>query len=223
MIPSFALERAQEVILALGQLRARGTIPRIPVYVDSPLATKLTDVFRRHPDCYGRDAYALLRDGTPFEFDDLAYVTEVEQSKAIDASPGPAVVIAGSGMCEGGRVLHHLRTMIEDVRNTIALVGFQAEHTLGRRIAERRPQVKIFGMMHELHAEIVVLDGFSAHADQRGLVEFAHAVRSRGPLRRVFLVHGEPHAQAALAQQLTARGLAEVAAPGPGDRVRLVG
>ncbi len=223
VIPSFALERAQEVIFALGQLRARGAIPRIPVYVDSPLATRLTDVFRRHPDCYGRDAYALLRDGTPFEFDGLAYVTELEQSKVIDVSPGPAIVIAGSGMCEGGRVLHHLRMMIEDPRNTIAIVGFQAEHTLGRRIAERRPKVKIFGMMHELHAEIVVLDGFSAHADQRGLIEFAHAVRSRGPLGRVFLVHGEPRAQAALAQQLTARGLTEVAAPGPGDRVRLIG
>jgi metallo-beta-lactamase family protein len=132
-------------------------------------------------------------------------------------------VIAGSGMCEGGRVLHHLRALVSDPRNTVAIVGFQAEHTLGRRIAERRSQVKIFGMMHELHAEVVVFDGFSAHADQAGLIEFAEAVRRRqqpGALRGVFLVHGEPPAQAALAAQLVARGFTCVAPP-QGDRAEL--
>lgn len=221
VIPSFALERAQEVIYALGQLRARGAIPALPIYVDSPLATKLTEVFRLHPDCYDHETFARLRDGSPFEFDGLHYVTDVEASKAIDTAPGPAVVIAGSGMCEGGRVLHHLRALIEDPRNTIAIVGFQAEHTLGRRIAERRPQVKIFGMMHELHAEVVVFDGFSAHADQAGLVEFAEAVRKKGALGRIFLVHGEPPAQAALTAQLAARGFASVSAPALGEHVVL--
>lgn len=221
VIPAFALERAQEIVYALGRLRARGAIPALPVHVDSPLATRLTDVFRLHPDCYDREAFARLSVGSPFEFDGLRYVTDVEDSKAIDQAPEPAIVIAGSGMCEGGRVLHHLRALIADPRNTIAIVGFQAEHTLGRRIAERRPQVKIFGMMHELHAEVVVFDGFSAHADQAGLVEFAEAVRRRGALRRVLLVHGEPPAQDALARALAARGFPEVQAPAHGDRIVL--
>lgn len=223
VIPAFALERAQEIIFALGRLRRRGALPTVPIYVDSPLATKLTEVFRLHPDCYDQDAFAQLQTGSLFEFDGLRYVTDVEDSKAIDTAPGPAIVIAGSGMCEGGRVLHHLRALVSDPRNTVAIVGFQAEHTLGRRIAERRSQVKIFGMMHELHAEVVVFDGFSAHADQAGLIEFAEAVRRRqqpGALRGVFLVHGEPPAQAALAAQLVARGFTCVAPP-QGDRAEL--
>ena len=219
VIPAFALERAQELILTLSRLRARAAIPMIPTYLDSPLATKVTEIFRLHPDCYDKDTYALLRAGTPFEFDGLQYVDAVDSSKAIDASAEPAIVIAGSGMCEGGRVLHHLRATIEDSRNTVAIVGFQAENTLGRRIAERRPQVKIFGIMHELHAEVVVLDGFSAHADQRGLVEFAAAVHAR----KIVLVHGEPPAQAALTRQLAVRGLGDVVAPALGDRARLAG
>jgi Cft2 family RNA processing exonuclease len=173
VIPAFALERAQEIIFALGRLRSRGAVPTVPIYVDSPLATKLTGVFRLHPDCYDHDAFAQLQTGSLFEFDGLRYVTDAEDSKAIDTAPGPAIVIAGSGLCEGGRVLHHLRVLVSDPRNTVAIVSFQAEHTLGRRIAERRRQVKIFGMMHDLHAEVVVFDGFSAHADQAGLIEFA--------------------------------------------------
>lgn len=223
VIPSFALERAQEIIYTLGKLRHRGALPAIPIYVDSPLATKLTDVFRLHPDCYDRETFAQLQAGSLFEFDGLRYVTDVEDSKAIDATPGPAIVIAGSGMCEGGRVLHHLRALISDPRNTIAIVGFQAEHTLGRRIAERRPQVKIFGIMHDLHAEVVVFDGFSAHADQPGLVAYCEAVRARqgaGKLREVVLVHGEPPAQVALRELLAARGFS-VVSPGLGDRIEL--
>lgn len=225
VIPSFALERAQEIIFALGRLRRRGAVPAVPIFVDSPLATKLTDVFRLHPDCYDRETFAQLQTGSLFEFDGLRYVTEVEDSKAIDAMPGPAIVIAGSGMCEGGRVLHHLRALISDPRNTVAIVGFQAEHTLGRRISERRPQVKIFGMLQELHAEVAVFDGFSAHADQLGLVEFCDAVRGRqaaGKLREIFLVHGEPAAQAALAVQLAARGFPHVISPGLGERIELI-
>jgi metallo-beta-lactamase family protein len=221
VIPAFALERAQELVYGLGQLRARGAVPALPVYVDSPLATRLTDVFRLHPDCYDREAYARLSDGSPFEFEGLRYVTDVESSRAIDQAPGPAIVIAGSGMCEGGRVLHHLRQLIADPRNTVAIVGFQAEHTLGRRIAERRPSVKIFGIMRELHAEVVVFDGFSAHADQLGLVEFVEAVRRQGALRRIFLVHGEPPAQAGLAAALAERRFTGVQVPAHGDRVAL--
>ncbi|MCE9575393.1 MAG: MBL fold metallo-hydrolase [Deltaproteobacteria bacterium] len=223
IIPSFALERAQEVVYTLKQLRAEDRVgPPVPVYLDSPLATRLTNVFRRYPGSYGQAALDLLHVGdSPFDFEGLRYVTDAEDSKAVGETPGPAVIIAGSGMCEGGRVLHHLRTTISDPKNTIIMVGFQAEHTLGRRIAERRKEVRIFGLMHDLHAEVVVLDGFSAHADQQGLLDFAEAVRARGPLRQVVLVHGEPAAEDALAAELGKRGFPQVAAPERGARIRI--
>jgi metallo-beta-lactamase family protein len=222
IIPSFALERAQEVVYELKRLRLAKRIPAMPVYVDSPLAVKLTDVFKLHPDCYDRETYELLRGGqSPFDFDGLEYVSDVEQSRGIDARGGPCIVISASGMCEAGRILHHLRATIEDERNTILIVGFQAQHTLGRRLVERRSEVRLFGVMHPLLAEVVVLEGFSAHADQAGLVEFADAVRQRGKLRQVILVHGEPPAQQALAGILARRGFPEAQAPKPGDRIRL--
>jgi metallo-beta-lactamase family protein len=222
VIPSFALERAQEVIYELRQLRMAKRIPALPVYVDSPLTVKLTDVFKLHPDCYDREAYALLHSGhSPFEFEGLEYVTDVEQSKIISQSDGPCIIISASGMCEAGRVLHHLRTTVESTKNTVVIVGFQAEHTLGRRIAERRKEVRIFGVMRPLAAEVVVLDGFSAHADQAGLLAFAEAVRERGPLQQVILIHGEPPAQRTLSALLSKRGFPSVAMPKPGDRIRL--
>jgi metallo-beta-lactamase family protein len=222
VIPAFALERAQELIYQLKQLRTAGQIPAIPVYVDSPLTVKLTDVFRLHPECFDREARQLLQQSSsPFEFEGLRYVSEVEDSKAIDAESGPAIVIAGSGMCEGGRVLHHLRAIIGDPRHTVAIVGFQAQHTLGRRLVERRPEVRIFGLKLDRRAEVVVLDGFSAHADQNDLVTFAEETRQRGPLRQVLLVHGEPQAQEALAAELGRRGFPDVRAPAAGERLRL--
>lgn len=222
VIPSFALERAQEIVYSLGRLRAAGRIPALPVYVDSPLTVKLTEVFKLHPDCYDHETAALLAGGrSPFEFDGLHYVSEVEESKAIDASSRPAIIIAASGMCEGGRVLHHLQATIEDPANTVVIVGFQAQHTLGRRLVERRKEVRIFGVMRPRAAQVVVLDGFSAHADQKGLVSFAEAVRDRGALARVILVHGEPTAQTALARLLGDRGFPRVVAPAPGDRLAL--
>jgi metallo-beta-lactamase family protein len=222
VIPAFALERAQELIYQLKLLRAADRIPAVPVYVDSPLTVKLTDVFRLHPECFDREARALLQQSSsPFEFEGLRYVSEVDDSKAIDAEDRPSIIIAGSGMCEGGRVLHHLRAIVGDPRHTIAIVGFQAQHTLGRRLVERRPQVRIFGLMHDRRADVVVLNGFSAHADQRELLAFAEETRRQGPLRQVRLVHGEPAAQDALAAELVRRGFPDVAAPAPGEVLRL--
>lgn len=222
IIPSFALERAQEVIFALKQLKSSGRLPDIPVYVDSPLTVKLTEVFKLHPECYDEQAAELLRgNDSPFDFAGLHYVSEVADSMAIDAAPGPAIVISASGMCEAGRVLHHLRRTVEDAKNTIMIVGFQAQHTLGRRIVERRPMVRIFGVMRPLAAEVVVFNGFSAHADRDGLVGFASEVAARGALRSIMLVHGEPAAQSALVNALQGRNLcSEVRAPAMGERVR---
>lgn len=220
IIPSFALERAQEVLYALNRLQSQGRLPRIPVYVDSPLTVKVTDVFKTHPECYDAETRALIQsDRSPFEFDNLRYVSDKEASKGITASSEAAIIISASGMCEAGRVLHHLKSTIEDEKNTIIIVGFQAQHTLGRRIVERRQRVRIFGVERDLRAQVAVLSGFSAHADQADLLRFAEAVRAQGSLRRVFLVHGELPAQRVLKAKLEERNFPSVDIPAPGDIV----
>lgn len=222
IVPSFALERAQEVVYSLKHLADRGRLPNVPVYVDSPLTVKLTDVFRLHPECYDDETRAILNSGdSPFDFDQLRYVSSVEDSKAIDRSDEPAVIISASGMCEFGRVVHHLVATLENRKNTVLIVGYQAQHTLGRRLVEQRPRVRIFGVERERHAEVVVLDGFSAHAGQDDLLEFAEAVRASGPLRQVSLVHGEAEPRATLKAMLEARGFPSVSAPRRGDRIQI--
>jgi len=222
IVPTFALERAQEVIYALKRLRSQGRLPEVPVYVDSPLTVKLTDVFRIHPDCFDAQARALLLSGdSPFDFDGLRYVSAVEDSKAIDRSDQPAVVIAASGMCEFGRVVHHLAAGIENRNNSVIIVGYQAQHTLGRRLVEQRPRVRIFGIERERRAEVAVLDGFSAHADRNDLLEYAEAVREAGPLRHVALVHGEGPSRNALKTLLEERGFPSVITPSRGDMLEI--
>ncbi len=222
-IPAFALERAQEVVFALKQLRRKGEIPAVPVFIDSPLTAKITEVFKMHPECFDAEARGLMRgNDSPFDFPGLQYVSDVEESKALSSSDKPAVIIAASGMCEAGRVLHHLRTGVEDPKNTVLIVGFQAQHTLGRRLVERRARVRIFGVERDRRAEVVVLNGFSAHADQHDLITYANACRERGPLRKVALVHGEPKAQQALRGLLVdEHGYPDVSIPTPGTKMRL--
>jgi metallo-beta-lactamase family protein len=192
----------------------------MPVYVDSPLTVKITDVFRLHPECLDDHARTLIEGNeSPFDFPDLRYIDSVEDSKALSASRTPAIVISASGMCEGGRVLHHLRAIIGSSKNAILIVGFQAPHTLGRRLVERRDEVRIFGLPHDRRAEVAVLDGFSAHADQQDLVAFAEAVRERGALEQIALVHGEPGPQRDLTARLEERGFARIASPDAGERL----
>jgi metallo-beta-lactamase family protein len=218
VVPSLGLARAQEVIFALKKLREAGRIPAVPVYIDSPLTVRITDVFRMHPDCYDSQTRELLANGgSPFDFPGLRYTASIADSMAIDESAEPCVIIAASGMCEAGRVLHHLKALAGDRRNTIMIVGFQAEHTLGRRIVERRDKIRIFGVERKLCAEVVTLNGMSAHADQADLAAFAESVRERGPLRNVVLVHGEPKAQTALQDLLISRRFPDVRVPAPGD------
>ncbi len=222
VIPTFALERAQEIIYILKKLGVQKRIPKIPVYVDSPLTVKLTDIFELHPECYDREFFEALHSReSPFEFPGLTYVSSVEDSKRIDTEAGSSIILSASGMCEGGRVLHHLQATIEDPKNMVLIVGYQAEHTLGRRIVEKRPEVKIFGEMHRLKAEVRVLNGFSAHADQADLISFAKSVFAKGSLNRVILVHGEHHAQEILAAQLSKQAFKQVDIPKPGDRIHL--
>jgi metallo-beta-lactamase family protein len=221
VIPAFALERAQELIHSLKRLHQHRRMPPMRVYVDSPLAVKVTDIFRLHPECFDAETRALIQGkDSPFDFEGLRYVTDVEESKVVSASSEPAVIIAASGMCEAGRVLHHLKATVEDPRNAVVIVGFQAQHTLGRRIVERRSRIRIFGVERDPCAEVAVLNGFSAHADQPELLAFAENVRARGSLRGVVLVHGEPVAQRAMADRLGERGFPTVWTPAPGERIR---
>ena len=220
LVPSFALERAQEVIFYLKKLRAKGLIPLVPVYVDSPLTVKITDIFKLHPECFDAETRGLLRgNDSPFEFDDLQYIQDKEASKAVSGRSEPSIVISASGMCEAGRILHHLKSSIEDDANTVLIVGFQAQHTLGRRLVEKRDRVKIFGVERDRRADVVVLNGFSAHADQQDLLEYADQSKARGELRQIALVHGEPKPQRVLRELLQARGHREVVMPEPGDKL----
>jgi metallo-beta-lactamase family protein len=222
IVPSFALERAQEVVFAIKRLRMKGAIPDIPVYVDSPLTVKITDVFKMHPECYDEETRAMIAGRqSPFEFDHLRYVSDKEDSKALDASRESSIIISASGMCEAGRVLHHLKASIEDAKNAVVIVGFQAPHTLGRRIVERRQRVKIFGVERDLRAEVVVMNGFSAHADQNDLLAYAEHTKNTGPLDKVILVHGDPGPQRVLREKLAERGITKVSNPAPGDVIEV--
>ncbi len=190
IVPAFAVGRTQQLVLMLHQLTEQKAIPTLPIFVDSPLAVNATEAYRRHPECYDEETRAFLQDGEdPFGFSRLRYIREVSESKALNDLQGPYVVISASGMCEAGRILHHLRNNIADPRNTVLIAGFQAEHTLGRRIVEKQPVVPIFGDPVRLRAEVVVLNELSGHADQGELMEWIKPHASQ--LKGVFLVHGE--------------------------------
>jgi metallo-beta-lactamase family protein len=209
LVPSFSVGRTQQLLYFLHQLHDAGRLPRLPVYVDSPLSNKATAVYERHPECYDAEALALIRGGEkPFSLDWVTNVTEAEDSKRLNAAAGPMMIISASGMCEGGRILHHLRHGVDNPDNIILLVGFQAESTLGRRIQERAPIIRIFGEEHRLRAEVESIQALSAHADREELLAY---FRKLQPLpAAAFVVHGEPPAAAALAESLRAQGVGRV-------------
>jgi metallo-beta-lactamase family protein len=209
VIPAFAVERTQELVFILHLLQDAGKIRKIPTFVDSPMAVNATSIFRVHPECYDEETRKAFADhhDNPFGWGELRYVTSTEGSKALNGVRGPAVIISSSGMCESGRILHHLANTIEDPRNTVLIVGFMAQHTLGRRILERAPEVRIFGDLYRLKAEVAVLNAFSAHADANELLEYVKRL-DRSRLREIFLVHGEPEAQNGLKARLEAGGYA---------------
>ncbi len=220
IVPAFAVGRTQQLVLILHKLAEEKAIPAIPLFVDSPLAVNVTDVFRRHPEEFDSEAAAYLERGLdPFGFERLRYLRDVADSKTLNDLRTPFVVISASGMCEGGRVLHHLRNGISDSRNLVLLAGYQAENTLGRRIMERRHEVRIFDEMIPLRAEVATLAELSGHADQRELVSWIKPIAPR--LKRVFLVHGEPEGQAGLAKELEQQLRLKVHAPARGESFEL--
>jgi metallo-beta-lactamase family protein len=210
IVPAFAVGRTQQLIVLLHELTLEKRIPPLPVFVDSPLAVNVTDVFRRHPDCYDDETRGLLeRTDDPFGFARLRYVRTAEESKALNDLRGPFIVISASGMCEAGRILHHLRNSVGDARNTILITGFQAENTLGRKLVDRLPEVPIFGEPYRLRADVVKLNELSGHADQRELLAWMKPLAST--VKKVFLVHGELPQAKALAEAIReAYGVAAV-------------
>ena len=203
IIPAFAVGRTQQLVYSLHQMKERGELPNIPVFVDSPLAINATAIFRLHPEAFDSEALAFLESDPHhdvFGFDRLRYTLSVSESKQINKLEGSGIIISASGMAEAGRILHHLKNRIADERNTVLIVGWQAPHTLGRRIVERQPTVKILGEEYPLKAHVEVLNGFSGHADHDGLVAWARAFEDRP--QRTFLVHGEEESAMALAKAL---------------------
>ncbi len=218
IIPAFSVERTQEITYTLHRLFESNALPRIPVFVDSPLSVNATEVFRLHPECFNKDVFKMvLQHDDPFGFEYIHYIRTVEDSKKLNEIHEPMVIISASGMCESGRILHHLANNISDPKNTIMIVGFQAPNTLGRRIVERKPLLKIFGDEYPLKAEVVEMHSFSAHADHNDLVEFANNF-DRKKLKNIFLVHGETEEQSALSNALRQIGYKEILSPKRGDK-----
>src|SRR5579872_2121362 len=204
IVPAFAVGRTQQLVLLLHQLINDNVIPGFPIFVDSPLAVNVTEVFRKHPELFDEEARSFLKNHEdPFGFKRLTYVRDVEQSKALNDLRGPFMIVSASGMCEGGRILHHLKNNISDPRNTILLTGYQAENTLGRKIEQGLAEVPIFGEPVPLRAEVQRLDALSGHADREEMLAWMKPIA--GGLKRVFLVHGEPDQQHAFASAIRER------------------
>lgn len=218
IVPAFSVERTQEITYTLHRLFDSGALPKIPVFVDSPLSVNATEVFRLHPECFNKDIFKMvLAHDDPFGFEYIKYIRQVEDSKKLNDMDEPMVIISASGMCESGRILHHLANNVGNPNNTVLIVGYQAPDTLGRRILEHQPKLKILGDEYPLKCEIVEMHSFSAHADHDDLVGFTGNL-NKTRLRNIFLVHGETDEQGALAQSLTQIGLKNIAAPKKGDR-----
>ncbi len=223
IMPAFAVGRTQQLVLSLHQLADRGDIPRMPIYVDSPLAVNTTAVFRLHPECYDDEIRAFMREPgnrDPFGFEPLRYIRTVEESKQLNFEREPIIIISASGMAEFGRVLHHLKNRIEDPANTVLITGWQAPHTLGRRIADGDEVVRIFGEEYQNKAEGQVLNGFSGHADYEELLFWVGAMTRNKP-EQVFLVHGEEDAAFALKDKLKDRLEIDATVPELGQQVVL--
>jgi metallo-beta-lactamase family protein len=221
IIPAFAVGRTQSLVYCLHQMIDSGDIQRIPVFVDSPLAINITELFIEFPECFDDQAREFIEadpHGSALGFDLLTFTRSVEASKAINDVEGPAVIISASGMAETGRILHHLRNNIEDARNTVLISSWMAPHTLGRRLAEGQKKIRIFGETHHVKAEVASVNGFSAHGGQTTLIEYAKAAKDR--VKEIFLVHGESGPAEALSIKLRELGI-QVRYPEMGEVVEL--
>ncbi|MGE5654741.1 MAG: MBL fold metallo-hydrolase RNA specificity domain-containing protein, partial [Bacillota bacterium] len=204
IIPAFAVGRTQDILYEISQLYAAGDIPLIPVYVDSPLAISATEIFARHPEDFDEETWAMIQSGkSPFDYAGLQFTREVEQSRALNDLQGPAVIISASGMCEAGRIKHHLKHNLWRPGAQVLFVGYQAEGTLGRRIKDGSPEVTIFGEQIAVNARVNAIEGFSAHGDQEDLSHWISGFVKKP--KRVFVTHGEPTSRRAWAETLASQ------------------
>lgn len=216
IIPAFSVGRTQQILYFLDRLLDDNLIPSTDVYVDSPLSLKATKIYTKHRECYDEEASDLLREGKdPVKFPGLKFIQSVDESKALNDAKEPMIIIAASGMCEGGRVLHHLKYCISDPDNIILMVGYCAENTLGRRITDKVDPIKIFGDEYPLRADVHQIDALSAHADRTALMSWFDNIK--GNLSHAFAVHGEIEKVTAMQQLIREHGLDTVDAPAPGD------
>ncbi|MFI5345082.1 MAG: MBL fold metallo-hydrolase RNA specificity domain-containing protein [Elusimicrobiota bacterium] len=214
LIPSFAFERTQEIVFVLEKMIRGGQIPKIPIYVDSPMAVSITELFSRHLDEFSFSPEFMnyvAKKGNPFDFKAVSYVRAVEDSQKLNERPGPMIILSASGMCEGGRILHHLRNNIEKDTTRILIVGYQAEGTLGRRLQEGAKKIRIFGLEHRVWAQVQTIHPFSAHADRDDLLWFVKSASPRP--KRIFLVHGDPKSALAFAEHLKEAGIPQTEIP----------
>lgn len=217
LIPAFAVGRTQQIVYALHKLFKAGELPPLPIYVDSPMATRATEIFRLHPEVYDEEIRKFMlqdRNSNPFGFESIKYTGSVEESKKLSASNKPAIIISASGMMEGGRIIHHLKSRIDDPKNTILVTGWQAPFTLGRRIVDGEKTVRIFGEEYDVRARVEVLTGFSGHADREGLLAWAGAMKKKP--RLTLVVHGEESSANSFAEALRSElGFGAVHIPDP--------
>ncbi len=221
LIPAFSLERTQEIVYDLHLLWDEKEIPAIPIIIDSPLASSVTEIFKKHPECYDKEMYEqfLGRAHNPFQFSLVNYTASVEESKELNSARGPMIIMAGSGMCEAGRIRHHLRNELDDEKNMVIAVGFMAENTLGRRVLDPTVKtVKIFDEMVQKKAEVAYINAYSGHADMHDLDAYIAAQKS---LKKLFLVHGEERAMTAFAKRIKEKRTLEIHMPERGQVIDL--
>ena len=217
IIPAFSVGRTQELVFALNNIFTDKRAEEIPVYVDSPLSVNATEVFRIHPECFDNEtAEYIVRNRDPFGFNKLHYISDVEESKRLNEIGGPMIIISSSGMVEAGRILHHLRNNIENPKNIVLMVGYSAQHTLGRKLIEHEPVVKIFGDEFEVKAEVITMNSFSAHADADELLAYADQF-DKSRMQRIFIVHGDEDQQKIFYGRLKSIGFKYISIPEKGD------
>ncbi|MFT4661188.1 MAG: metallo-beta-lactamase family protein [Patiriisocius sp.] len=221
IIPAFSVGRTQEIVYMIDQMQTSGDLPKIPIYVDSPLSINATEIFKAHPECYDSDILRYLQtDPNPFGFNGLHYIRNVERSKRLNDSDEPCVIISASGMATAGRIVHHINNNIEDARNTILIVGYCAQGSLGARLAKKDPMVRIFGQEKKVKATIKTMHSFSAHGDQKEMIEFIDN-QDRSQLKGMFLVHGDYNRQIEFKDELNKNGFKNVEIPNLGESFKL--
>ena len=221
IIPAFSVGRTQEIVFSLNNFFNLGRLPEMDIFVDSPLAVNATTVFRMHPECFNKNfSNVLEKDPDPFGFTKLYYINKVEDSKKLNDHKKPCVIISASGMMEAGRIKHHLANNISDPKNTVLIVGYCAPATLGARIGRGDKEVSIFGIIHEVKAEVKKIESFSGHGDYREMISFLNC-QDKNSLSRIFLVHGEYETQKKYVSSLLNEGFKNIEVPAKGQEFDL--